>query len=171
MIKDIKNKVQLKQYIDSVDVSALIKDERIAKVVEILNSKGIDVNFDINRDNTKFCGYANKNINIDIYVYGALLDIVSKYLRNGGFFGDISVSNMTFDFEDDYDILVFPVIFTILHEYKHCVQYSEGLMDGVNVEYEDGYASEEAILLELEAEKFAYDNIRATMIGKFSFIG
>lgn len=171
MIKEIKNKTQLDQYIDSVDINTLLKDKRIFKILEVLNNKGINVNFDVNRKNIKFCGYANRDNSITIYVYGALFDIISKYLKNGGFFGDISISNMTFDFKDDYDILVFPIIFTILHEYKHCHQYSEGLMCDVNTEYKNGYVSEEAIWLELEAEKFAYSNIYNVMMSNdYSFI-
>lgn len=171
MIKEIKNISELEKYILEIDSDKLLSDKRIIKVIEVLNSKGISVNFDVNRKNIKFCGYADKDDNINIYLYGALFDIISRYLRNGGFFGDISVSSMTFDFKYDYDILVFPVIFTILHEYKHCLQYSEGLMHGVNTEYKDGYVSEEAMLLELEAEKFAYSNIRSVMMeNDFSFV-
>lgn len=160
IIKKIKNEYQLKEYIFSLNISDILKDERIYKIINTFKDENIEVEFDINSDNLNFTGYANKGSSIKIYVLASLFDNISKYLRNGGFFGDISCSNNTFAFKKDLDILVFSIILTLLHEYKHCIQYSEGLMEGVNTEYNNGYISDEAMLLEYEAEKFAYDNIR-----------
>lgn len=156
------------------NLSELIKDERVLKVREILLGKNIRLLLEIDKEK-QYRGRCSKNLDENIYnIYicvktGLCEDIF--YFNKRGVLGDIwNPSTEPFVPKNSLDIGVYSIIFTILHEYKHYLQYCEGLIDGVDISVNSNnkYVSEKAQLLEEEAESFALKYIVNLLKGDYS---
>ena len=167
----------LKVSIDDYLLSELIKHKKIQEVKTILSSKNIILEFDINtetyyrgfciKDDVKTCSYI-----IHVNVKESLKEDISNFNRRG-ILGDVfNPEAKLFIPKSLEDIGVYSILCTMLHEYKHYIQYTEGKLDGVDISLDDNnrYMNKEASILEEEAEEFALDNIYDLMHGCYNCI-
>lgn len=154
----------------------LAKDDTLLKVENILSKSSINLILDKN-NSTNYRGYCFKNKSnnskFDIYVNikkGLEEDIF--YFNKRGILGDIFNPNgETFMPKNNRDIGVYSILFTILHEYKHYIQYKEGRLDNIDISLSNNkYISPEAQSLEIEAEQFALDNINNALNNNLNFL-
>ena len=165
----------LKVSIDNYSLSELIKHKKIQEVESILSSKNIALEFDINTE-PSYRGFCIKDVTktysytIHVNVKESLKeDIINFNIR--GVLGDIfNPEAKLFVPKNTEDIGVYSILFTILHEYKHYIQYIEGRLDGVDTSLGENnkYISKEALILEEEAEEFALENICDLMQGYYT---
>ena len=154
----------------------LVKDTILLEVKHILSNININLILDKN-DSTNYrgCCFRNKEdiSKFDVYINikkGLEEDIF--YFNKRGILGDIFNPNgETFMPKNNRDIGVYSILFTILHEYKHYIQYKEGRLDNIDISLSNNkYISPKAQSLEIEAEQFALDNINNALNNNLSFL-
>lgn len=165
----------LKVSIDDYLLSELIKHKKIQEVKTILSSKNIILEFDINtetyyrgfciKDDVKTCSYI-----IHVNVKESLKEDISNFNRRG-ILGDVfSPEAKVFIPKSLEDIGVYSILYTILHEYKHYIQYINGRLQNIDISLDNNnrYINKESSMLEEEAEEFALDNIYDLMHGCYN---
>lgn len=152
--------------IDDFILSELIKHKKIQEVKAILSSKNINLEFDINKGSF-YRGYCAKDNNenykyiIHVNVKESLKEDILNFNKRG-VLGDIfNPEAKVFIPKNIEDIGVYSILYTILHEYKHCIQDINGKLDNIDISLDDNnrYISKEAFILEEEAEEFALEHI------------
>ena len=166
----------LKFNISDFNFNDLVRDNSLLEVEKILSK--MNINLILDKINTeKYRGYCFKNkedsSKFDIYINikkGLEEDIF--YFNKRGVLGDIFNPNgEVFIPKNHREMGVYSILFTILHEYKHYIQYKEGRLNNIDTSlYKNKYISSEAQILEIEAEQFALDNINNALKNNLSFL-
>lgn len=160
VLNQIEKERDLLKYIESVDFDAVLKNEKVLKVVDIFKQQNISVKFNIDKSLHGYLGVCSEiNLRIEVNVYDALLDMLKGYIRKGTF-GDLYIPNTMISFKEDENALVYSLIFVLTHEYKHYLQFVNGEMNSVDTsfDFDDksyGYKTDEAKELEGDADDFA----------------
>ena len=157
-------------------LSELIKHSKIEKVKSMLYSRNINLEFDICKESF-FRGYCIKSPNeknkyiIHINVKESLKEDLLNFNKRG-VLGDVFNPQVKkFIPKSIEDIGVYSILYTLLHEYKHYIQYENGELDNIDMSLDKNnkYSNDNATILEEDAEMFALEHIYDLMQGYYDF--
>lgn len=151
--------------VEDINLKNVLKDERLVKIIGVLSKDDLEIILDL-ESKEFYRGVCNKCSISDKYFINICvqtgLDEDIFYFNRRGLLGDVmNPYRQPVKPKNINDIGVYSIIFTILHEYKHYLQYKNGLMNNINIDVDqyNHYTTNEAQLLEDEAEDFALEHI------------
>lgn len=155
--------------VEDIDLKKVLKDERVVKVMELLKKDDLEIilNLDSEESYRGLCTnyLLSSKYTIEVCVNSGLHEDVF-YFNRRGILGDVmNPYSLPVEPKNIEDIGVYSILFTILHEYKHYLQYKAGLIENIDISLDGNnkYITTEAQILEDEADDFALAHIRDIM--------
>lgn len=147
------------------NLTEIINYKKIQEIKAILLGKKINLELCIDKESF-YRGYCvksedNNSYIIHVNVKESLKEDLNNFNKRG-VLGDVfNPGAKLFIPENEKDLLEYSIIYTILHEYKHYIQYINSRLDNIDISLDKNnkYINNEAIILEEEAELFALENI------------
>ena len=170
-IENIKTEKELKNYIKGLNFEEILKDERICNIIDILKNQNINTILKKEKKLHSYAGYFSDNMTITIVMQDTIFDLLSQYKRKAETFGEIYLDNTIVHFKNDSDAIVYTIVYTLLHEYKHYLQLINGELANIDKSFNDditspnyGYQDENTKKVDEDAEDFALVNAYQIMI-------
>lgn len=156
--------------INSYNLDEILNCKKIKEIKSILLSKQINLELCLDKESF-YRGYCiedksgNFRYIIHVNIQESLKEDINNFNRRGAL-GDVFNPEVElFIPNNKQDLGEYSIIYTILHEYKHYLQYINGRLDNIDISLDENnkYIDNKAIILEEEAELFALENIQDVM--------
>lgn len=151
--------------INNYNLTRITNYKKIQEIKALLLEKKINLELCIDEESF-YRGYCvkssdNNSYIIHVNVKESLKEDLNNFSKRG-VLGDVfNPEAELFIPNNKQDLMEYSIIYTILHEYKHYIQYINGRLDNIDISLDKNnkYINNEAVILEEEAEFFALENI------------